>query len=79
MTQIGHNGGPPIDDDCGATAERLYQDVRYCLRIRRYVAWDPAQWSLWNERLELAQAELDRVNRKNPSSAKPNPRSSASD
>ena len=47
MTQIGHNGGPPIDDDCGATGERLYQDVRYCLRIRRYVAWDPAQWSLW--------------------------------
>jgi hypothetical protein len=73
MTLIGHNGGPPIDDDRGATAERLYREVRYCLRIRRYVAWDPAQWRFWNERLELAQAELDRVNGRNPSSAKPNP------
>jgi hypothetical protein len=37
MTQIGHNGGPLIDDDRGATAELLYRDVRYRLRIRRYV------------------------------------------
>jgi hypothetical protein len=79
MTRIGHNGGPLIDDDCGATAKRLYRDVRYCLRIRRYVSWDPMQWRVWNERLELAQAELDRVNRRNPSSAKPNPLTSASD
>ena len=72
MTLIGHNGGPPIDDDREA-ADRLYREVRYCLRIRRYVAWDPAQWRVWNERLELAQAELDQLNSRNPSPAKPNP------
>ena len=74
MTKIDHNGGPLIDGDRGAIAERLYRDVRYCLCIRRYVAWNPAQWYVWNERLERAQAELDRVIGRNPSSAKPDPR-----
>jgi hypothetical protein len=59
MSVIGHNGGPALDE-CDPVAEhRLADEVKYCLRIRRYVSWDPALWSLWNERLELAQAKLN--------------------
>lgn len=78
MTLIGHNGGPPIGDDREA-ADRLDREVRYCLRMRWYAAWDPAQWRLWNERVELAQTELDRVKSRNASPAKSIPGSSVAD